>query len=77
VERPFPAYKGDAPYIFVSYPHDDAALVNRSDDADNEYLCDGITEELIGGLSKVEDGATLPHISAETRNILQIVRLIP
>jgi len=27
MERPFPAYKGDDPYIFVSYSHDDAALV--------------------------------------------------
>ena len=26
-ERPFPAYKGDDPYIFVSYAHDDTALV--------------------------------------------------
>ncbi len=26
-EKPFPAYKGDDPYIFVSYAHDDAALV--------------------------------------------------
>jgi TolB-like protein len=27
VERPFPAYSGDDPYIFVSYSHDDAELV--------------------------------------------------
>jgi TolB-like protein len=27
MERPFSAYKGDDPYIFVSYAHDDAALV--------------------------------------------------
>ncbi|HJN49874.1 MAG TPA: TIR domain-containing protein [Pseudomonadales bacterium] len=27
MERPFPAYQGDEPYIFVSYAHDDAALV--------------------------------------------------
>jgi len=27
VERPFPAYKGDGPYVFVSYSHDDAELV--------------------------------------------------
>lgn len=26
-ERPFPAYRGDAPYVFVSYSHDDAELV--------------------------------------------------
>jgi TolB-like protein len=26
VDRPFPAYKGDDPYIFVSYAHDDADL---------------------------------------------------
>ena len=29
-------------------------LVNRSNDPDNEYLCDGISEELIGGLSNVD-----------------------
>lgn len=29
-------------------------LVNRSDDPANEYLCDGISEELITGLSKVK-----------------------
>jgi len=27
MERPFPAYAGEAPYIFVSYSHDDAAAV--------------------------------------------------
>lgn len=27
MEGPFPAYQGDDPYIFVSYAHDDAALV--------------------------------------------------
>ena len=27
MERPFPAYKGDEPYIFVSYAHDDAERV--------------------------------------------------
>ena len=27
MERPFPAYEGDEPYIFVSYAHDDAGLV--------------------------------------------------
>ncbi len=27
MERPFPAYSGDKPYIFVSYAHDDAELV--------------------------------------------------
>jgi TolB-like protein/tetratricopeptide (TPR) repeat protein len=27
MERPFPAYKGEQPYIFVSYAHEDAELV--------------------------------------------------
>ena len=27
MERPFPAYKGTDPYVFVCYAHDDAALV--------------------------------------------------
>ncbi|MEJ2130524.1 MAG: TIR domain-containing protein, partial [Gammaproteobacteria bacterium] len=26
-ERPFPAYRGDEPYVFVSYSHDDAHVV--------------------------------------------------
>ena len=27
VQRPFPAYQGDEPYVFVTYAHDDAAVV--------------------------------------------------
>jgi TolB-like protein len=27
VEKPIPAYSGDAPYVFVSYAHDDSAVV--------------------------------------------------
>ena len=27
MERPFPAYTGDAPYIFVSYSHEDDEIV--------------------------------------------------
>ncbi|HJN52309.1 MAG: toll/interleukin-1 receptor domain-containing protein [Pseudomonadales bacterium] len=27
MERPFPAYKGTEPYIFVSYAHEDAEMV--------------------------------------------------
>ena len=27
MERPFAAYKGNKPYIIVSYAHEDAALV--------------------------------------------------
>ncbi len=27
MERPFPAYEGSEPYIFVSYSHEDAAAV--------------------------------------------------
>ena len=27
--RPFPAYKGDEPYVFVSYAHEDASLVYK------------------------------------------------
>ena len=27
LERPFPAYKGDEPYVFVCYAHDEAAVV--------------------------------------------------
>ena len=27
MERPFPAYKGDEPYIFVSYAHEDSDVV--------------------------------------------------
>jgi TolB-like protein len=29
MERPFPAYAGDEPYVFVCYSHDDAELVYR------------------------------------------------
>ena len=27
MDRPFPAYKGDEPYVFVSYSHSDASAV--------------------------------------------------
>lgn len=27
METPFPAYKGDEPYVFVSYAHDDSSQV--------------------------------------------------
>jgi len=27
MDKPFPAYQGDDPYIFVSYAYDDADLV--------------------------------------------------
>jgi hypothetical protein len=27
MDRPFPAYRGDAPYIFVSYAHEDTDIV--------------------------------------------------
>ena len=27
MQRPFPAYQGDEPYVFVSYAHDDAPVV--------------------------------------------------
>ncbi len=27
MDRPFPAYKGDEPYIFVSYSHEDDGFV--------------------------------------------------
>ena len=27
MELPFPAYRGDKPYVFVSYSHQDEALV--------------------------------------------------
>jgi hypothetical protein len=30
-------------------------LINRSSDPENEYLCDGIAEELITGLAKIDD----------------------
>jgi len=39
-------------------------LVNRSGDLDNEYLSDGITEELINGLSRVPGLKVAPTLSS-------------
>ena len=32
VDRPFPAYKGEEPYIFVCYAHEDSDVVYQCDD---------------------------------------------
>ena len=39
-------------------------LVNRSNDPDNEYLCDGVTEELIGGLAGVDQLEVASQLSS-------------
>ncbi len=39
-------------------------LVNRSNDPDNEYLCDGISEELIGGLASLKGLRVASQISS-------------
>lgn len=36
-------------------------FTNRSSDDENQYLCDGLAEELIGGLSKIDD----LHVAAQ------------
>jgi TolB-like protein len=39
-------------------------FTNRSSDEENQYLCDGLAEELIGGLSKIEDLHVAAQLSA-------------
>jgi len=39
-------------------------FVNRSNDPDNEYLCDGLAEELITGLAKIDDLKVSPQLSS-------------
>ncbi len=39
-------------------------LVNRSNDPDNEYLCDGISEELIGALPSVDELKVASQVSS-------------
>jgi|TARA_Y100000310_G_scaffold341907_1_gene442815 TolB-like protein len=39
-------------------------FVNRSSDPENEYLCDGIAEELISGLSKLKELAVASQLSS-------------
>lgn len=39
-------------------------FVNRSPDPDNVYLCDGMAEELIGGLAKVKDLSVASQLSS-------------
>lgn len=41
-------------------------LVNRSNDPDNEYLCDGISEELISGLASLKGLRVASQISSFT-----------
>ena len=48
MERPFSAYRGDEPYVFVSYAHEDAALVypelsRLRDDGFNIWYDEGIS----------------------------------
>ena len=48
MDKPFPAYKGDDPYVFVSYAHDDDADVFAEirwlqDQGINVYYDSGIT----------------------------------
>ena len=45
---PLPAAHGAAKSVAI------LPLANRSNDSDNDYLCDGIAEELIGGLASVD-----------------------
>ncbi len=48
MDRPFPAYEGDDPYIFVSYAHEDSAhvypeLQRLKDDGFNVWYDEGIS----------------------------------
>lgn len=47
-------------------------LINRSNDPDNEYLCEGISEELIGGLAKIKAlkvASQLSSFAFKNRNV--------
>lgn len=66
MERPFPAYEGDEPYVFVCYAHDDAKLVYQEltwlrDHGVNIWYDEGITpgEEFPERLGKAILGASL------------------
>jgi len=60
----------------VSEPEDKSIavlpFVNRSNDPNNEYLCDGIAEELITGLAKIDDlelASQLSSFSLKNQNL--------
>ena len=65
MERPFPAYKGDEPYIFVSYAHADDDIVYREiqwlhDQGFNVWYDEGIApgEEWTEELAQAIEGAS-------------------
>ena len=54
METPFPAYKGDEPYVFVSYAHDDSSRVypeitRLRDQGFNIWYDEGSTMEPFNG----------------------------
>ena len=51
MKKPFPAYQGDEPYVFVSYSHEDEAVVFKEirllqDHGVNVWYDDGIAAGL-------------------------------
>ena len=58
VSRPTPGRPGSRPSIAV------LPFTNMSADADNEYFCDGLAEELLNALSKIDDLKVAARTSA-------------
>jgi hypothetical protein len=67
VEAPFPAYRGEEPYVFVCYSHEDSGLVypdlvNLRDSGVNLYYDEGISpgHEWTEELARAIDGSSQP-----------------
>jgi hypothetical protein len=76
VERPFPAYDGDEPFVFVCYAHDDAEIVYQEltwlrDHGVNIWYDEGITpgEEFPERLGKAILGASLVLFYISPRSV--------
>ena len=76
MDRPFPAYEGEGPYVFVCYAHDDAELVYQEltwlrDHGVNIWYDEGITpgEEFPERLGKAILGASLVLFYISPRSV--------
>jgi dienelactone hydrolase len=76
MERPFPAYNGEEPYVFVCYAHDDARVVYPEirwlhDNGVNVWYDEGITpgEEFPERLGKAILGASLVLFYVSSRSV--------
>ena len=76
MDRPFPAYQGDEPYIYVCYAHDDDHVVYSEltwlkDEGYNIWYDEGIVpgEEWTQELANAIEGASLFIFASSTESV--------